>query len=208
MNKEPSLRDLKRHKGLPKPNPRITSAAPEKSEPCALAIADLGNSSGDGEGDPEDSGSENSEGGSGGDDEIDARRQWLRALDLQDPSGDIGRADADVDPKDPAAAVSQNPDGKVHRVSYVYDEETGIKEQKTALGSINQLSGGTSKSRIKIQCYLHTKCQVFRNVHKGVDERARQWLLHGWHTYKFRNEGGKHMADAHKFLGQPLALHS
>lgn len=224
VNQEPSLRELKRRKSnVSEPISAFGSSAAGPSRPMAIAdqareVRDddhnLGGYDSDSrsDGDPSDASNDAESELHGDSHTADVQRQWLRSLDLEDPNGDIGRDDADVDPRDPSATITQSTSGRVTRISYMYEKGDGTVvsssspiPQKQALGSVSILHAGSRRETLKVQCFLHSKCQIFRPMNKqkpgvSIDERARQWLVHGWHNYRFRNEGAKHMADAPKFF--------
>lgn len=188
--KEPSLRDLKRRNTRPSAPTSSSSSAP--APVAAPAVPDVDSTKSDSDSDM-------------GDMDIDrplylsnaelaglrnAERSQLSLLDEEDSACLDGlRAHA--------SDLRQLEDGRVvlHRPPPFL---------QNTLGSVLELKSGTSGATLKIKCYLHSKCELFfklSNLTGNVDQRARNWLLHGHTKYGTRRDlGEKHKADAHLFF--------
>ena len=201
-NKEPGLQDIKRARRAGRgATSAAGSASASASTAGAAAVADV----------PAVEDVENDD-AQEDDDEMqldleDVRKEWLAALDAQDPCQDLGAADADPN-------LIQGTDGRVTYIppaasSSAASSSTARPTRKDVLGSIVYLNAGTPKATLKVHCFQHSKCVIFRKVSKlpaGSDLQARRWLLHGYQKYRFRNQAEKHMTDVVDFLGKLLGL--
>ena len=114
----------------------------------------------------------------------ETERNWLHALNVEDPDINL-----EEDQKEDSTYTDEK--------GYVFEGDS-----KTPLGSIKELSAHLRNHSLKITCYQHSQCSLFRRIHKvppNADTLARKWLLEG-KKYGKRSDGKLHVKDALRYF--------